>query len=84
MQQLGTGQESRIGVFGSFRYSSRPGERVARARGESPGNNETGPTPRTGREPASDRSAGHRLCTGHRARTWARDEREPAPNTHAL
>jgi len=84
MQQLGTGQESGIGVFGSFRYSPRPGERGARARGYFPEIPLHTPGTGTGREPAPARFAGHGLCTGHRLGTRARDGREPAPNTYAL
>jgi len=84
MQQPGTGQESRFGFFGRFRYSPRPGERGARARGHDRGILRVTPKPRTGREPAHGRSAGHGLVTGHRMGTGRGDEREPAPNTNAL
>ena len=75
MQQLGTGQESGIGVFGSFRYSPRPGERGARARGYFPEIPLHTPGTGTGREPAPARFAGHGLCTGHRLGTRARVRR---------
>jgi hypothetical protein len=75
MQQLGTGYKSRIGVFGSFRYSPRPGERGARARGHDRGIHRGTPKPGTGREPTHGRFAGHGLGTGHRLGTGRGDRR---------